>query len=161
MNQLGCFLVKTQTVGTGVASVTVTDAFSSDYDNYYITWTGGAQSADTNVNLRLGSTVTGYYGAFIYGINTVNTPFAAAVLNASSFTFFAGGNSNGSQGSATIYGPNLAKKTYMDADINGYSTVSGHFNGREDSTTQHTDFTVIPNSGTLTGGTIRVYGYRN
>jgi hypothetical protein len=161
MDSIGLWLVKTQTVGTGVPSVTVTGAFSADYDNYYVTWTGGAQSADTNVALQLGSTNTGYYGAFLYGINTVNTPFAAAVLNAASFTFFAGGNSDGSQGSATIYGPNLAKKTYMDADINGYSTVSGHFNGREDSNTQHTSFTLIPNSGTLTGGTIRVYGYRN
>jgi hypothetical protein len=161
MNGVGLWLVKTQTVGSGVSSVTVSGAFSSEYENYYVTWTGGSQSADTNVGLQLGSTTTGYYGAFLYGINTVNSPFAAAVLNAASFTFFAGGNTNGSQGSATIYGPNLAKKTYMDSDVNGYSTVSGHFNGREDSNTQHTSFTIIPNSGTLTGGTIRVYGYRN
>ncbi len=33
MNAVGLWLVKTQTVGTAVASVTVTDAFSSTYDN--------------------------------------------------------------------------------------------------------------------------------
>ena len=28
-------------------------------------------------------------------------------------------------------------------------------------TTQYTAFTIAPNTGTLTGGTIRVYGYSN
>ena len=161
MNAVGLWLVKTQAVGSGVSSVTVTGAFSSDYDNYFVTWTGGAQSSDTNVALQLGSTTTGYFGFFNYGVNTVNSPLGVAVNNAPSFTFFGGGNTDGSQCQATIFAPNLAKRTFFSANTGGYSTVHGVFNGRENSTTQHTAFTVIPNSGTLTGGTIRVYGYRN
>ena len=33
----GLVLVKSQTIGTGVASVTISDAFSTTYDNYRIT----------------------------------------------------------------------------------------------------------------------------
>ena len=33
MNAVGLWLVKTQTVGTAVSSVSVTDVFSSNYDN--------------------------------------------------------------------------------------------------------------------------------
>jgi len=33
--------------------------------------------------------------------------------------------------------------------------------GYVNNTTQYTAFTISPSSGTLTGGTIRVYGYRN
>ena len=40
-NYQGLFHIKTQTIGTAVSSVTVTGAFSSDFDNYLITVTGG------------------------------------------------------------------------------------------------------------------------
>ena len=36
MNAVGLWLVKTQTIGSGVGSVAVTGAFSADYDNYKI-----------------------------------------------------------------------------------------------------------------------------
>ena len=39
-------------------------------------------------------------------------------------------------------------------------TASGVYNGRHNSTTSFTDFTVAV-AGTMTGGTIRVYGYAN
>jgi hypothetical protein len=161
MNAVGLWLVKTQTVGTAVASVTVTGAFSSDYENYLVTWTGGTQSADTNTGLQLGSTTGTYFGFLNYGLNTVSTPQGVGINSAPNFTFFGGGNSTAAQCSATIFGPNLARPTFFSSVTGGYSTVHGSFQGRESSSTQHTAFTVIPNSGTLTGGTIRVYGYRN
>ena len=51
----GLTLVKTQTVGSGVSSVTVTDAFSATFDNYEILMSGGTQTATTDVKLKLGS----------------------------------------------------------------------------------------------------------
>ena len=41
MNGVGLWLVKTQVIGTAVSSVTVTSAFTTDYDQYMITVTGG------------------------------------------------------------------------------------------------------------------------
>jgi hypothetical protein len=161
LNAIGLWLVKSQTVGSGVSSVTVTGAFSADFDNYFITWTGGTQSADTNTTLQLGSTTTGYYGFFSYGVDVSPTPLGVGNSNASSFVFFGGGNSTGAQCAGTLYGPNLAKPTFLHSDVAGYSTVHGSYNARENSTTQHTAFSIIPNSGTMTGGTVRVYGYRN
>jgi hypothetical protein len=38
-------LIKTQTIGTAVSSVTVTGAFSTTYDNYKIIVSGGVASA--------------------------------------------------------------------------------------------------------------------
>jgi len=61
----GLVYIKQQTVGNAVASVTVSDAFSSTYDNYKITYTGGASSGGGALKLTLGATVTGYYGALI------------------------------------------------------------------------------------------------
>ena len=161
VNAVGLWLVKTQDVGTGVSSVAVTSAFSSDYDNYFITWTGGTQSNDTNTSLQLGSTTTGYYGFMSYGLNTANTPLGVGNSNASSFVFFGGGNTSGAQCAGTLYGPNLAKPTFLHSDVASYSTVHGSYNAREASTTQHTGFTILPSGGTMTGGTIRVYGFRN
>ena len=70
MNAVGLWLVKTQTVGTAVASVTVTDAFSSTYDNYRIIYTGGAASTSCVLSLQFGiggtMTTTNYYGVAAY-----------------------------------------------------------------------------------------------
>jgi hypothetical protein len=60
MNAVGLWLVKTQTVGSAVPDVTVTDAFSADYDNYKILYTGGTASGAVGpLNMKLGSSTTG------------------------------------------------------------------------------------------------------
>jgi hypothetical protein len=43
--------------------------------------------------------------------------------------------------------------------FSGTSDV-GSVTGLLDNTNQYTDFTVVTNTGTMTGGTITVYGYR-
>jgi hypothetical protein len=160
MNAVGLWLVKTQTVGTGVASTVVSGAFSSDYDNYLITVTGGSMSVDTALGVQLGSTTTGYYGGFIYGTSAGVGPTLAADNNTAKATYV-GGGSNHTTAYFQVLGPNLAKYTRIVATGINYSTTYGSYSGTEASTTQHTAFTLIPFSGTMTGGTIRVYGYRN
>ena len=51
MNSVGMWLVKTQTVGTAVSSVTVTGAFSADYDNYLILMSGGTGSDSASISI--------------------------------------------------------------------------------------------------------------
>ena len=53
-NAVGLWLVKSQTIGTGVSSVTVTDAFSADYDSYKIVISGGVGSATAVLRTQLG-----------------------------------------------------------------------------------------------------------
>jgi hypothetical protein len=57
----GLVLISTTTIGTTVASVTVSGAFSATYDNYKIIVSGGVGSTNITLRLKLGSTTTGYY----------------------------------------------------------------------------------------------------
>ena len=157
----GLVFVKSQAVGSAVSSVTVSSAFSSTYDNYFVTWQGGSMSGDTALKLQLGSTVTGYYGAFIHTPNYAGgLAQSAGDNNTSSFTYSGGGNASQAQASFYLAGPNTATRTYVNSPQTSYGTVFGSYTGIELSTTQHTAFTLIPFSGTMTGGTVTVYGYR-
>ena len=157
----GLVLVKTQTIGTAVSSVTVTDAFSADFDNYKIIVNGGASSANTDLGVRLGSTTTNYR----YGIQAIlMTNSTSSVLGASSTTSFpyvGGSTANGLAMNFDLLSPNLAKNTHIQGVWYGGIEYSGYVAGVLMDTTQYTAFTIFPAAGTITGGTIRVYGYRN
>jgi hypothetical protein len=157
----GMVLVKTQTIGTAVASVAVTDAFSATYENYKIIVNGGAASAGPTLQFILGSTTTGYYwggagntfagaGAAGNGANSASADMGSAVPN-------------GIFANIEISSPNLANRTVFSGSLIR-ATTTGLFipvGGYVDNATQYTGFTLTPSSGTLTGGTIRVYGYAN
>jgi hypothetical protein len=157
MDAVGLWLVKSQAVGTGVSSVTVTGAFNADYENYYVTYTNGTATVDTNMTLKLGSTATGYYGAMAYTNYSTGVVAGAGDSNTGLFSWGGGGTN---MSSIQIFAPNLAKATEIETRVR-YQAVYGVYIGVETSTTQHTAFTIAAASGTLTGGTIRVYGYRN
>ena len=55
MNAVGRWLVKTVTVGSAVTTVPVTDAFSTEYDNYEIVFSGGSKSSPGTMNMQFGS----------------------------------------------------------------------------------------------------------
>jgi len=164
MNAVGLWLVKTQTVGTGVSSVTVTDAFSATYDKYLVTVEGVQGSTLGDLRLQLGSTTTGYYGFILYGIASAPTVFGINQNNAANFGYVGNVNGTGLTTSCmTISDPYRAGNTYISTPYIGVAPTSafGSFQGMQNSSTQFTAFTLIPGGGTLTGGTIRVYGYRN
>ena len=161
MNAIGLWLVKTQTVGTGVSSVQVTGAFNSSFDNYRITWTGGTMSAATVMRMTLGATATGYYAQLIYA------PYAGTAAlanvpdnNAVRWSYAGAGNTNYASVRVNLYNPNLSTRTLFHAEWADDSNA-GTNNGFLNDATQYTAFTLAPASGTITGGTIRVYGYRN
>ena len=160
MNAIGAWLVKTQAVGTGVSSVTVTGAFSTNYDSYRIIWDNGVGSTGINLALRLGATATGYNGFVCYGTLSATTVFGLNDNNATSFTAIGGGDANFMSVNIDVIDPFLARPTRVRGDFQN-ATAAGTYVGRLSNTTSYTDFTLIPNTGTLTGGTIRVYGFRN
>lgn len=156
----GLTLVKTQTVGTAVSTVTVTSAFSATYDNYLITYQGGTSSATDAIYMQLGATVTGYYWNIV-GNTWSATASNAGGTSASGFSYVGGTSStNGPNVVVTVQSPFLAKRTVTQSQ---YVETSGGYtsHGMLNNTTSYTSFLLAPNTGTLTGGTIRVYGFKN
>jgi hypothetical protein len=159
----GMVLVKTQTIGTTVGSVAVTDAFSATYDAYKIVITGGVSSASPAIlRLTLGATVTNYYWAQ-NGRTFADVDNSGASSGASVAWRAGGASSKILNMNVEIVGPFLTEETYFSAQYVFPTTTGSTFNvaGFLDNTTSYTGFTVTPDSGTLTGGTIRVYGYAN
>jgi hypothetical protein len=157
----GLTLVKTQTIGSGVSSVNVTSAFSSTYDNYKIVIVGGVGSTNQFINLKLGAATTAYYWAYSE-YNFAASAGGAAGSNVANFERVGYGTTATNFFSCDVFAPNLAKNTNISfnwiANVTGGGAGQG--GGLLNNTTQYTDFT-IGVAGTLTGGTIRVYGYQN
>lgn len=156
----GLTLISSTTIGSAVSSVTVSDVFSSTYDNYKVMVSGGSASTNMYLNLTLGSTTTGYKWSSYYiifgGASNENG------TDAGSYIPVGGASSTSLNASFELIGPNLTEQTAI------YSLVyfpnqpgTGFSSGFLDNTTQYTSFTLTTSTGTLTGGTVRVYGYRN
>jgi hypothetical protein len=165
MNAVGLWLVKTQTVGTGVSSVTVTGAFSATYDYYKITYTGGTGSAQNPFNMTLGSTTTGYYWGAVLGRYDNAGSLAGGVSNGANWSSIGFTDPIGNLFSCELTNPFLTLKTgisalHWDARTGG-GTGFGVTGGHLANSTSYTAFTLGLASGTMTGGIIRVYGYRN
>jgi len=160
MNKVGLWLIKSQTIGTTVSSVTVSDVFSSDFDNYKIIVKGGTVSADCNLLMTLGSTTTGYYWAgngLLYAATTLN----GGSVNGSSW--FAGyGRTAGLSSMLDLCNPYLSDESYFTTSSAQMATNGGaiYVGGYLNNTTSYTAFTITTSTGTMTGGTIDVYGYR-
>lgn len=162
MNKVGLWLIKTQTIGTTVSSVVVSDVFSADYENYKIIVSGGTSSStNTNLNLTLGSTTTGYYyGGYTSSfVSSSGSPFFGN--NAASFPFGTASLQNTCDG--TLIRPFATDETIIYGEYSNINTSGngGWIKGFVNNTTSYTAFTLTPGTGTLTGGTIYVYGYRD
>jgi hypothetical protein len=159
----GLTLVKAQTIGSAVSSVTVTSAFNTTYDNYLINISGGVGSVDANIALTLGSATSGYKYGGIYLLYSGTTVTGEASNGAASFPRAARGSTNSIDGEVVLKNPFNTKRTAAQWRIS--STIDGQLwaigGGVLDDATSYTAFTLTPASGTLTGGTIRVYGYQN
>jgi len=149
------------TVGTGNTSVTVNNAFSTDYDNYRIIYTNGTSSNTGSLNLSLGATTTNYFNSTTYTVfatGGVASTFNNGVTGA---FVYAGATdpTNGTFLTVDVFSPFLTRHTgYGGSFI--VTDVAGHTGGIQKSNTSFTSFTITPGAGTLTGGQIRVYGYR-
>lgn len=157
----GLILVKTQTVGNTVSSVTVSDCFTSDYDSYKITYDNGTASTGVDLRFQLGSSSTAYYGFLIYGTYTAATVIGYNVNNGTLFPFFGGGDANYCWAGAEVHHPYLARHTIFTSLANGNGVNFWTFTARHAVANSYTSFTMSTNTGTISGGTIRVYGYRN
>lgn len=165
MNAVGMWLVKTQTIGTTVSSVTVSSAFSSSYDAYRIVITGGVGSTDLDLRFNFDGNTAGYYSSAVYHqYATASAKADGLGRNGIAYWDFVGGASTSAIYSVfDVLNPYAAKKSSYVAQIGvGNTGGSALFAaGFHDSATSFTGFRIETSTGTLTGGTIRVYGYRN
>lgn len=155
-------LISATTIGTTVSSVTVSSAFSATYDNYFINIGGGISSATAGLKMTLGATATGYYAGGLYSIFASAAATATNQSNTAFWTFGAG-SANSLSANINLTNPNLAKVTLFSTNFMA-AVTGGDFNiagGFLNDSTAYTAFTITPSTGTLTGGTIRVYGYTN
>ena len=157
----GLRLIKKQTIGSAVSTVAVTDAFSATYENYKIIISGGSCSANGYLKLNLTGSTTGYSMFMIYGSFASNTVEGAGLSNQASWDY-AGGMQSGQYlyMNAEIMTPFLAKYTRLSSLATAQTHVNtGTATGVHAVATSYTGFTVTPSTGTITGGTIYVYGY--
>jgi hypothetical protein len=155
------------TVGATVPSVSITSCFNSTYDNYMISFSNITATAGGGVlqmKLMVGTTpqTNGWYGNVFYIANGAGGTFSnatssnvayAEVLSLTSTTNFK------NAGVVHLQQPYLATQTrhqYTNADDYYFRFGASQLSN----TTQYDGVQFVPSSGTLTGGTITVYGYR-
>lgn len=167
MSAVGCWLVKTQTVGaSAVASVTVSNAFSADFNNYRITYSGfTGNTAGASMLFRC-VTSGGANNASNWIGNTFYTTAGGAggltnspKLNSDTCEV---GFSDTNAGSVLfeVLGPQATRRTntrFNDCDRT-YWRVGAY---ALENATSYTGFSLLTNAGTFSGGTINVYGFRN
>ena len=150
------------TIGTSNTSVTVSSAFSTTYDNYKIVVGGGVTSATVSMNMILGANATNYYwSAVISGYGAAPTVSATSGAGIATSWRVSDASANSFHANIELQSPNLAvRATYQS--MSGIATTTGYVlltTGFLNDAAQYTAFTL--SGGTMTGGTIRVYGYRN
>ena len=157
----GTVFVQSQAVGSGVSSVTVTGCFSSTYDNYLVVYAGGTFSvSDTTLSVKFESGgLTTYYSAGLYV--SFGGAGGYASNNGSSGGIGVGITSNvgGNLNIIQIVGPYIANYTRATGQSVG-DAYKADYGGVMKTATSYSNLILLPASGTMTGGTITVYGYR-
>jgi hypothetical protein len=157
----GLVFLKTQTIGSGVSSVPVTDVFSSVYDNYRILIGGvDCSSAATNIRIQFGATTNEHYFSQYFDAYDASATGTERGANAASIMIGRTNTSDDTNSSFDVYSANLVKRTIVAGNYDSFS-YAGFFGGGVNTTIQYTGFTLLVGSGTMTGGTIKIYGYRN
>lgn len=156
-NYPGLRLVKTQTIGSGVSSVSVANAFSSTYQNYKILVNGGVGSGAAVITMQLTGSTANYSNNLIFS-TWGSTAITAIAPVTTAFYYAAYMNSGMIDATIDVNAPFLAKPTTM---FNSWKTTSegGTANCYHSVAASYTGFTLTTTTGTMTGGTIYVYGY--
>lgn len=152
------------TTGVGNTSVTVSNAFSADYENYKIVMTYGTTSGGGRMNMQLNAaTGTSYYTVATYVAFGTATNLALATSGSGETSFYiADTNTAGFASSFELHNPFVSTtKTFLTGSwmSNGLHGVVG---GVQNTNVSHTGFTLSLATGNINSNfKIRVYGFRN
>jgi hypothetical protein len=156
----GLVHLTTQTIGSGVSSVAVSNVFSSAYDNYKVIVSGsnasvGGASMRMTMNSSAGST---YFWAGQIQIYDGSNVFAGS-NNTTSFQVMNMGSVSTTNLIIEFFNPFAATATTFKSQFAARSDV-GQYGGVDSNAVSQTGFTLLMGAGTLTGGSVNVYGYR-
>lgn len=168
MNAVGLWLVKTFTVTTTATTQDITSCFSSTYSNYRIEVDALTASAPIGLALQflVGTTPTAanYYSSGL-DVSLTGVVTGTGLSNDAVGINNLIGNTTPSGGFIELYGPQKAIRTSFHSGGIDARTTGNPFRmsgGFQDSNTQFDGIRILTNSATtITGGTFRVYGYRN
>lgn len=155
----------TVNVGTSNTSISVVGCFSSLYSSYVISFGNISVSvASISLNCLLLSgttpTSTGWYGTEYYiAVNTTTQSGQITANNAGAVFCSAGTSTSGLTSTMQIQSPFLSQQTRMQYNV-GASDYYRYGMALHTATSSYNGIQFTPTSGSLTGGTITVYGYR-
>jgi len=156
----GLVHISRTTIGSAVSSVTLSNIFSADYDNYRILISGGSGSSNQFIQFSFpGAATAAYNYQIVYGAwnNTASASGASGAV--AYFPYMGTCTPTSLQGCVDIQSPYLTEQTFLGS----FYARPGHIgtvtaNVLND-TSSYTGLTVAPASGTFSDGNIDVYGY--
>jgi len=156
----GLVFISRTTIGSAVSSVTLSNIFSADYDNYRILISGGSGSSNQFIQFSFpGAATAAYNYQIVYGAwnNTASASGASGAV--AYFPYMGTCTPTSLQGCVDIQSPYLTEQTFLGS----FYARPGHIgtvtaNVLND-TSSYTGVTVAPASGTFSDGNIDVYGY--
>ena len=158
----------TVNITAGVSSVSVNNAFTSDYNHYRIIFTlfGSQAGAFANFRLRASGTDNSSANYYRYGFTTAFNVGTISAYNAAATTSFTTVGQWGGGLISTcvmdINEPLTANRTNWIANTNDTGGGASYVqNGLVDVTTAYDGFTVFPSGGTLSAGNIKIYAYKS
>ena len=156
----GLTYIKQQTIGSAVASVTVSSAFSATYDNYRIIYQMGDSSNIEQLLLKFtNSTGSTYSHGGMYILFGTATIVAETANNSSLGIRIGNVSTDLSSIVFDVISPFGTTPTHVMAQHSDHEYYSTR-GGRDSNVASQTAFTLTPGGGTLSGGVIYVYGYR-
>jgi len=159
----GLTLITAQTIGSGVATVTVSNVFSATYENYKIIMSGGVSSATSSIRFQLGATTTGYYAGYNRTVYSSGAFSGNNDNNAANFSAVGEVTTDGLNSIIELQQPFATKRTTMQCAYGSIRSTGFGLAGAGylDNATSYTAFTISAPGETFTGGTIWVFGYKN
>ena len=146
-------------ITSGSSSVQLNDVFSSTFRDYRVIFSNFVGTVSGDIQLQFVGQTTNYRWAHMAlafnGVNGDDNNVLDSTIKLGTITTISYNHIT-----FEVYVPNLAEETV----VQGHGFTGGavtSIGGYQDSTTQFTSFLIKPASGTLSGGTIRVYGYSN
>ena len=128
------------------------------FETYKIVIEGGTSTAVGALALTFGSTVTGYLSSVVYSTYAAGT-VAGIPGTAANIQYSGTYDSNRIHMDMTVHNPFNTKYTLVNGAFVNID-AQGSVGGLLANTTSYTGFTLTTSGGTLTGGVLRVYGYR-
>ena len=147
------------TIGTNNTAITVSSAFSADFDNYRIILSNATASAgDNSIFFRPGGDATANYstnGFYLQYTGATGSPNESNVTNGVAVGIT---STTATSVAFDVFNPQKATWTFVTGG-NAGSGFMAFYAGVHKVSTAYTSFVIRLATANFTGGTIKVYGY--